>query len=116
MASAIATPEPPRQSGDNLEIVDATKPLGEFARQPENDRLPPEPGDGIVAVARVRLGFGSDTAEVPLLAGPDIDEQWLRDQPSRLSEHQQSLLERLGYQVEPASADHHRHAGRWPNA
>ncbi|MGP0067039.1 MAG: hypothetical protein ACLQGP_26030 [Isosphaeraceae bacterium] len=101
MVPAVATHlEVPRPSHDGPQIDDVIESLGEFARPPENHRLPPKPGDGIVAVAHVRLGSGSDTAEVPLLAGPDIDEQWLRDQPSRLSEHQQAELERLGYQVD----------------
>jgi hypothetical protein len=88
---------PPNES---RKVVEAAEPLGEFLRPPDKDRFQPDSRQGIVAVARVRVGFDREGAEVPILGGPTINEQWLRDQPPRLSEHQQALLERCGYQVD----------------
>jgi len=51
-------------------------------------------------VGRLRIGSEGDSAEVPILAGPGIDEEWLRDQPSPVSEHGQALWQRRGYQVD----------------
>jgi len=52
-------------------------------------------------VARLRIGSdAAHTAEVPILAGEGIDERWLLDQPSAVSEWQQVLWERQGYQLE----------------
>ena len=80
--------------------MEATEPEGEFVRQPAEGRFYPDPEPAVVAVARVRVGSGSDIADVPILAVPNPNAQWLRNQPPRLTEHQQALLERRGYQVD----------------
>ncbi len=53
----------------------------------------------IRTVARLRFGPENAPAEVPVLAGPGITEQWLAEQPPPLSENGQVALERQGYQV-----------------
>jgi hypothetical protein len=53
-----------------------------------------------VAVARLRIGSEGESAEVPILAGPGIDEAWLRDQPPPVTEYGQALWQRHGYQVD----------------
>ena len=42
----------------------------------------------------------STGADVPILAGPGINEQWLRNQPPPVTEHGQVALQRQGYQVD----------------
>ena len=58
------------------------------------------PREAIVAVARLRIGPDGETAEVPILAGPGLDEAWLRGQPPPLNEYKQALWQRRGYQVD----------------
>ena len=74
--------------------------VGEFARLSERKPSARSSSEDVVAIARVQVSSGGETAEVPILAGPNINEQWLRNQPPRLSEHQQALLERNGFQVD----------------
>jgi hypothetical protein len=50
-------------------------------------------------VGRLRLGIGGTGAAVPILAGPGINDQWLRNQPPPVTEHGQVALQRQGYQV-----------------
>jgi hypothetical protein len=69
--------------------------------RPRPDKNPPRNRAPLVAtVARVNIGRGDARAEVPILAGPGIDEEWLRRQPPPVSEHGQVVFERLGYQVD----------------
>jgi hypothetical protein len=60
----------------------------------------PDPIPPVVAVGRLRVGPSGSGPSVPILAGPGIDEQWVRNQPSPLTEHQQALLEQHGFQVD----------------
>jgi hypothetical protein len=52
------------------------------------------------SVGRVHIGNESTGADVPILAGPGITEQWLRDQPPPLNQHREVALQRQGYQVD----------------
>ncbi len=54
----------------------------------------------IRTVARIRFGPESAQAEVPVLAGPGINREWLAQQPPPVSEHGRVVLERHGYQVD----------------
>ncbi len=92
--------ETPTTSVESPEIADASQPEGEFVRQPEPNWSRPDPIEDVVTVASVRVGYGSDNVEVPILAGPNVNEEWLRDQPPRLDEYQRAVLERQGYQVD----------------
>jgi hypothetical protein len=91
-----ASEPPPGTPG----VVDPSRLTDDLARVPRDDRSPPMPGDAIVAVARLRIGAEGETAEVPILAGPGIDEAWLRGQPPPLNEYGQALWQRRGYQVD----------------
>ncbi len=81
------------------EMADPAEPVGEFVRQPDKNRFHPNSSEGVVASGARASRLGSGSAEVPILAGPNVNEQWLRNQPPRLNEYQQALLERHGYQV-----------------
>ncbi|MFI5459321.1 MAG: hypothetical protein ACHRXM_28180 [Isosphaerales bacterium] len=65
-----------------------------------DDRFRNEPAELIRTVARLRIGDESAGAEVPILAGPGITEEWLRQQPPPVSEHNQVVFQRHGYQVD----------------
>ncbi len=51
-------------------------------------------------MGRLRLGRETAPALIPILAGPGINEEWLRRQPPPVSEHGQVVFQRHGYQVD----------------
>jgi hypothetical protein len=65
-----------------------------------DDRLPSDLTPPVVTVGRLRLDPSGSGTAVPILAGPAIDEQWVRNQPSPFTEHQEALLEQNGFQVD----------------
>ncbi len=74
-----------------------TEPLrpGSIAGLP-TERLPT-----VREVARLRFGGRDGTiAEVPILAGPGINPLWLMEQPPPVSEQEQALLRRQGYELD----------------
>jgi hypothetical protein len=81
-------------------VVDPSRSTEFIARQPRDDRSPPNLSEVVRAVGRLRIGSNSGNAEVPILAGPGINEEWIRDQPPPLSEHGQALWQRHGFQVD----------------
>jgi hypothetical protein len=115
----------PRPAGPTQDLVAAhtvanqTQPLNELAdselrslsnearadavsefRDGRDEQTPEAPNRAITAVARIRFGAGDSPAEVPVLAGPGITEEWLSRQPPPVSAHGQVVLERQGYQVD----------------
>ena len=91
-----------------LEIVNRSKPpdapaIADGPASDESVRDEPGPSDPIPAVRTVghlRIGSAAGAPTVPILAGPGIDEQWVRNQPPPITEHQQALLEQQGYQID----------------
>lgn len=80
---------------------------GDLAGRPEGPRittldelLPEGPAPPVVTVGRLRVGPSASAVAVPILAGPGIDEDWVRNQPSPITEHQQAVLEQQGFQVD----------------
>ncbi len=69
-------------------------------RQFAIDLASPNRGELVQTVAQVRIGPEGAGATVPILAGPGIDGDWLKAQPPPVSEHEQVVLQRLGYQVD----------------
>ena len=59
----------------------------------------PAVNEVVRAVAHLHFGAKTNGADVPILAGPGIDEQWLKNQPPPVNEYVQVALEREGYQV-----------------
>ncbi|HKI16702.1 MAG TPA: hypothetical protein VKA15_02430, partial [Isosphaeraceae bacterium] len=64
------------------------------------DRSAAGSGEVIQTVAQLRIGPEGAGATVPILAGPGIDGDWLKFQPPPLSEREQVILQRHGYQVD----------------
>jgi hypothetical protein len=64
------------------------------------DRSPPDPREIVETVAQLQIGPEGSGATVPILAGPGINGEWLTSQPPPLSEYEQVLLHRRGYQVD----------------
>ncbi len=60
---------------------------------------PPVRTVGAVDVADAERGE-AEPDRVPILAGPGLDEHWLRRQPSAIPEYVQAQWERRGYRVE----------------
>jgi hypothetical protein len=58
------------------------------------------PAPLVTTVARLQFGPANARSEVPILAGPGIDEKWVRQQPPPVSEHGQVVLQQHGYQVD----------------
>jgi hypothetical protein len=65
-----------------------------------DDPGPSVPIPVVRTVGHLRIGSAAGAPTVPILAGPGIDEQWVRNQPPPITEHQQALLEQQGYQID----------------
>jgi hypothetical protein len=104
MAQANANPGPPGDGSRPKRIerddADVHQPSRLVAGQPEEPRSMPAVNEVVRAVARLHFGAKTTGADVPILAGPGIDEQWLNNQPPPVNEHVQVALEREGYQVD----------------
>jgi hypothetical protein len=70
------------------------------AQQAGDGPLPPYLNPVVVALARLRIGSEGESAEVPVLAGPGITEDWLAEQPPPVSEYGQALWQSRGFQVD----------------
>jgi hypothetical protein len=110
--SAAPTPmaqsqAPHRNSQVNDFQSEPTNPMdasiGQTARfaswQPGEDRLP-KVSEVVQSVGRLHIGNERTGTDVPILAGPGINEQWLRNQPPPVTEYGQVALQRQGYQVD----------------
>jgi hypothetical protein len=102
LAGAIPDTIASRSSLERVRHASTLRPemIRHAAWQPDETQTLPTLNDVIQAVGRVRVGPESASAEVPILAGPGINEQWLRNQPPPLTEHGQVALQRHGYQVD----------------
>jgi hypothetical protein len=80
--------------------VESSPRIRSTAAHQSDERNPPPRNDVARPVMRLRIGTESTNADVPILAGPGIDAEWLRNQPSPVSEHGQVVLEQHGYQVD----------------
>ncbi len=114
-----ANPSPLGESGSlsgslNQTGVDHQEPTRLAAWQSRQTQSVPTAKEVVRWVGRLRVGNARTGAEVPILAGPGITEQWLRDQPPPLNEHREVALQRQGYQVDQAPGDSSRPP--WPTA
>lgn len=64
------------------------------------DSIEPLPTAAVATVGQIRLGASEGGPTVPILAGPAIDERWLRDQPPLFTDHEKALLEQQGFRVD----------------
>jgi hypothetical protein len=91
--------EPATTSG-TTPAVDSAGSASRVAQPPRDLRPPRGPAPLVTTVAHLRFGPENARAEVPILAGPGINEEWLRKQPPPVSEHGQVVFQRHGYQVD----------------
>jgi hypothetical protein len=83
------------------ESVDPFRPTPVSFDGYDDDGRSPQPlPPAVAAVGRVRIDADGASALVPILAGPGITTDWLRDQPPPVSEHGQAYWERHGFQVD----------------
>jgi hypothetical protein len=79
--------------------VDPPRPSRSVSRSAAEPATP-SPAALVQTVAQIRIGHDGTGATVPILAGPGINGDWLRAQALPVSEYEQVLLERHGYQVD----------------
>jgi hypothetical protein len=91
-----------RQSRDSeaSPLVDPPRPPRTSSDQRREDRMPPNLNETVREVATLLIGSDYAQAEVPILAGPGINAEWVRNQPPPVSEREEIILQRLGYQVD----------------
>ncbi len=58
------------------------------------------PREHVTTVARLRVGSADSTNALPILAGPGINTEWLKNQPPPVSQYGQAVLQQHGYQVD----------------
>jgi hypothetical protein len=58
------------------------------------------PREQVTTVARLRVGSADSTNALPILAGPGINTEWLKNQPPPVSQYGQAVLQQHGYQVD----------------
>jgi hypothetical protein len=96
-------PQPAIKLADSSRVsppYDAPSDDRRFRPGDRDQEVPEAPGQAIKAVARIRFGPENSRAEVPVLAGPGVTQEWLARQPPPIPEHGRVALERQGYQVE----------------
>jgi hypothetical protein len=104
IVGAGAMPNPPETGSKSESLnqtgVDHHQPIRLASWQARVKQSLPTVKEVVRSVGRVHFGPESTGAEVPILAGPGITEQWLRNQPPPLNEHREVALQRQGYQVD----------------
>jgi hypothetical protein len=98
LTHSIAAEQPEDSNAPSL--VDSEAPAPTSQEPLREDRYPPRPSESIREVGRLLISSETTDAEVPILAGPGIDSEWVRNQPPPFSEREQVMLQRLGYQVD----------------
>ena len=83
-------------------IASAVDPKGQSLGVPkaDDDNTPAIRRPVFQTVARVQIGSEGAGTDVPLLAGPGLDDGWLQAQPPPISEYDEAVLARHGYQVD----------------
>jgi hypothetical protein len=99
-ATATLAGNPSQRAVALTPVVDSAGPDRLPAQLPADDSVGSERAGQVRTVARLLIGDGAGHAEVPILAGPGITEEWIRRQPPPVSEHGQIVFQRHGYQVD----------------
>ena len=90
----------PESGASNDANMDLSQPIQLAAWRPSENRAVPTANENVRSVGRLQIGTQSEGAEVPILAGPGINEQWLRNQPPPLTAYREIALQQQGYQVD----------------
>jgi hypothetical protein len=97
VARAAEHPSPPPVT---TKFTDASSPPSYPPSSLPEVELPVSPARLVRTVARLRIGNEDASAEVPILAGPGITEEWLKAQPPPVTEQGQVVFQRHGYHVD----------------
>jgi hypothetical protein len=104
MVRVGTNPNPPgigSESESPNQTNNGSRPTSRLATWPTREQqFLPTIKEVVRSVGRVHIGNESTGADVPILAGPGITEQWLREQPPPLSVHREVALQRKGYHVD----------------
>jgi hypothetical protein len=79
---------------------DAAPPIRPVSHDAGDERFLETSYDVPRPVMRLLIDSDRGNADVPILAGPGIDDDWIKRQPPPVSEHRQAVLEQRGYQVD----------------
>jgi hypothetical protein len=95
--SAVGVPQP---EPANSQSASRPVPVQLAAWRAGDERSIRTASEAVRTVGQVHIGTQDTGADVPILAGPGINEQWLRNQPPPVNEYGQVALRRQGYQVD----------------
>lgn len=84
-------------TADDRDSPESTARTASIRRQ---QQTLPTVNEVVRAVARLHIESGTRGADVPILAGPGINEKWLKNQPPPVTEYDQVALKRRGYHVD----------------
>jgi hypothetical protein len=90
----------PAQESATSSLDEPPLPARTVSDSPGEDRSPPNPTEIVREVATLLIRSETAQTEVPILAGPGIDSEWIKNQPPPISEHEQVVFQRHGYQVD----------------
>jgi hypothetical protein len=79
---------------------DMPAPIRYASAQPSDVSIRPASAGVASPLMKLQIGTKDAKAEVPILAGPGIDAEWVMSQPPPVSEHAQVMLQQRGYQVD----------------
>ena len=89
----------PAQESETSSLDEPSLPAQTVSNSPGEDQSPANPSETIREVATLLIQSETAQTEVPILAGPGIDSEWINNQPPPISEYEQVVFQRHGYQV-----------------
>ena len=90
----------PAQESETSSLDEPSLPAQTVSNSPGEDQSPANPSETIREVATLLIQSETAQTEVPILAGPGIDSEWINNQPPPISEYEQVVFQRHGYQVD----------------
>jgi hypothetical protein len=95
---AVRSAEPATKPEDTPKPETLTSKAGDAARPAVVEAVGSR--YDVTMVAQLRVGSADAKSSLPILAGPGINTEWLKNQPPPVSQHGQAVLQQHGYQVD----------------